>query len=519
MPRPKRHRSKVLDQVASVRVKTVHQHLVHLGHARFGFAPAEAEEVAYKAEAFLGHLQPRGENQILYRAQTSHRKGAVPSLEIRLSPFASEDLEVLGEFGLSTAQLGRLARLLDEAEAEGALLTRDDLGLLTGITVRSIGVRLRALGEAGIRLGLAGGARRFRGGLHRHACAIRRVLAGESPEEVRRDFAISPSVWVRIRFEFARVVSLPEGRSLDEAAAGWGIPAGLASDYGEVAAEARGIEALVHLVADFPQVGDVSRWGDPEEDFAEELRSEHDLSPAGARAFLEELRRLGREGARERDAGAVVFYAVAATEPAGRALEACELVPVTLTYLASGDEEAWERYATRALKWTRVLRLTGEAWSQGAYLSQADLAFLLGVHPGVIQRLARTHPEVVLPTRGNMADMGPGLTHAQRIIRLYLEGFTETEIKARTGHTYASIERYLLTFAKVVVLTERGLPPPLIRRAIGCSSRLVAAYLELYHEHDSPDYAWALMAFRRLAEAHPDGGGKKGARKEVSRSR
>jgi hypothetical protein len=219
----------------------------------------------------------------------------------------------------------------------------------------------------------------------------------------------------------------------------------------------------------------------------------------------------------------VVFWAVAATEPAGRPLADCELVPVTLELVDPDDSGVWERHATRALKWARVLRLSGQAWVQGAYLSQGDLAFLVGVDVGVIGRLVAAHPTVVLPTRGNMADMGPGLTHAQKIVRLYLEGYTETEIKARTGHTYASIERYLLTFAKVVLLTERGLPAALIRRTIGCSSKLVASYLALYAEFDKPDYAWALMAVRRLGEAHPDqnakaeGGVKKGVRRQGRR--
>jgi hypothetical protein len=39
-----------------VRVKTPYQRLVHLARVRFGFPPAEAEEVAHKAEAVLAWL-------------------------------------------------------------------------------------------------------------------------------------------------------------------------------------------------------------------------------------------------------------------------------------------------------------------------------------------------------------------------------------------------------------------------------------------------------------------------------
>jgi hypothetical protein len=370
--------------------------------------------------------------------------------------------------------MGRLARLVEEAEDQDGLLSRDDLGLLAAITVRSIGVRLGALCDEGVRLVIAGASGRRRGGLRRQAEAVRRVLAGQAPEVVRRELAIAASSWTRIRFDFARLAATKRGRAARAAALGVG-PA-LAADYQAVAAEAAGSEALARLVAEFAQpVPAKSRSAGVEADFARELRAEHGLSPAAARALCAELRRLATEATGERAAGAVVFWAVAATEPAGRPLADCELVPVTLELVHPDDSGVWERHATRALKWARVLRLSGQAWVQGAHLSQGDLAFLVGVDVGVIGRLVAAHPTVVLPTRGNMADMGPGLTHAQKIVRLYLEGYTETEIKARTGHTYASIERYLLTFAKVVLLTERGLPAALIRRTIGCSSKLVAS--------------------------------------------
>ena len=514
MPRPKRHRSKILDQVGAVTVKTPYQHLVQLGRARFGFAPVEAEEVAHRAEAVLASLVERADNHVLFAAQASHRKGDVSTVEVCLSPFAYEDLELLGEFGLATMQLGRLARLVEEAEDQGGLLTRDDLGLLTAITVRSIGVRLGALCDQGLRLVIAGASQRRRGGMRRQAEAMRRVLAGQAPDVVRRELAIAASSWTRIRFQFARLATVK--RAWAKTAAALGVAAGLAVDYRTVAAEAVGSEALTRLLAEFSHpTAARGGSGGPEADFARELRTEHGLSPAAARALCAELGRLAEQTTGERAAGAVVFWAVAATEPAGRPLCDCELVPVTLDLVHPDDGDVWQRHATRALKWTRVLRLSGQAWVQGAYLSQADLAFLMGVDVGVIGRLVSAHPTVVLPTRGNMADMGPGLTHAQKIVRLFLEGYTETEIKARTGHTYASIERYLLTFAKVVLLTERGLPAPLIRRTIGCSTKLVASYLALYAQFDKPDYAWALMAVRRLGEAHPRPRRTPGPRREA----
>ena len=145
-----------------------------------------------------------------------------------------------------------------------------------------------------------------------------------------------------------------------------------------------------------------------------------------------------------------------------------------------------------ALKWVKLLRLSTAAKAQGACLNQADIAFLLGVEVGVIQRLMQANPKVVLPLRGNVMDIGPGLTHVRQIISLYLQGYTETEIKHRTGHSYESIEEYVRAFSTVVTLADRGMPAPLIRQAMRCSAKLVETHLALYREYNRPEYAWRL---------------------------
>ncbi|MBC7084578.1 MAG: DUF1670 domain-containing protein, partial [Firmicutes bacterium] len=61
--------------------------------------------------------------------------------------------------------------------------------------------------------------------------------------------------------------------------------------------------------------------------------------------------------------------------------------------------------------------------------------------------------------------MGSTLSHAEKIIALYMDGYAETEIKRRTGHSYDSIERYLWDFSRVICLRERGMPLPAIRQA------------------------------------------------------
>lgn len=72
----------------------------------------------------------------------------------------------------------------------------------------------------------------------------------------------------------------------------------------------------------------------------------------------------------------------------------------------------------------------------------------------------KEHPKVVLPIRGRVTDMGPTLSHAEKIIRLYMDGYTETEIVRRTGHSYESIERYLIDFARLSTAWTWACPYP-----------------------------------------------------------
>jgi hypothetical protein len=136
-------------------------------------------------------------------------------------------------------------------------------------------------------------------------------------------------------------------------------------------------------------------------------------------------------------------------------------------------------------------------------LTQPDLALILGISTKAIQTMLKEHPDVIVPTRGLVADMGPALSHADKIINLFMNGYTETEIVRRTGHSYDSVENYILSYAKVVYLLEKGMPAPAICKVLGFSRRLVDKYISLYREYSGPEYAFMTGKIRRLAEAHP----------------
>jgi Protein of unknown function (DUF1670) len=197
--------------------------------------------------------------------------------------------------------------------------------------------------------------------------------------------------------------------------------------------------------------------------------------------------------------GQLLLLVVAAGEPAGKPLEQCQKVTVRLT-LDAGQEDFQLRLAhgVEGLRRARILRITEEAREQGGLLSYEDLAFRLfncGVRTIVRDVQAIRRRELEVPTRGQQQDMGPGQTHRVQAVRLYLQGLEPNEIARRLYHTLASIENYITTFARVVILVGRRYTDDEIAFVIRRSSPLVAAYRKLYDEYQTKP-----TAQRRLQE-------------------
>ena len=182
--------------------------------------------------------------------------------------------------------------------------------------------------------------------------------------------------------------------------------------------------------------------------------------------------------------GQLKLLVVAAHEPAGKSLEECQKVTVTLT-LDSGLDDYQTRlaYGVEGLRRARLLRLTAEAREQGGLLSYEDLAYRLlncGVRTLVRDVRALRRRDLIVPSRGQQQDIGPGQTHRVQAVRLYLQGLEANEIARRLYHTLAAIENYVTTFARVAVLVNKGYVDDEIAFILRRSSILVAAYRQLY---------------------------------------
>ncbi len=501
MGRPKEYRQRLKYQVASARKKTLDNQLAARLTSELGMSEVEARLLAHRLSLWI-QSRPglRGPNQILIDASVGRdrfvRKWRVGK-KIRVTPYDAEDLDLELEFGLATMQTGRILRLIEEAYQQDGLLSAKQLTLHTNITPTSLRNRLREVRELGIWAPVRGLSRkdRARAGIMRSTWILKRYLEGQPLHEVRKVAAISRQ---RLGDLLRRIASvnqqLTEGsfEAQDPEEAQWA----------EVIANTSR-NNLVELLPEPVKAGQAGSWAE----LRAELEADFALSPVKLRALRELTEETIRSLSDTRTAGEVIYWAVAAEEPAGKPLDSCRLVPAQLTLFDPRDIELSDRDLNRLteIKFHKVARLAAEAKQAGGYLTYADLSYLLGVHPAAVRGLIRKNPGVIVPLRGLECDIGRGVSHRKKVIELYLQMHTETEIVSRTGHSYAAVENYIKEFAAVLMLSERGLSAPLIRRVTGRSMKLVMAYLELVREYSGPEYSFRLHHLRKIFLAHEPG--------------
>jgi hypothetical protein len=220
----------------------------------------------------------------------------------------------------------------------------------------------------------------------------------------------------------------------------------------------------------------------PEEAIIGEISRDFNLAPFMARIQFEQMRQyFERYLGLERDVGQMTFLAIGADNPPGQPVAACKRVAINLTMDCPDDLEAL-CHGIAALRRCRIQRLTREAQDQGALLTQEDLARLLCTSRSTIKRdIAQLRADGVdVPTRGQIKDIGKGVSHKALIVGDWLAGYTFSQIKRRRWHSISSIERYCLGFQRVARLHSHGLSAADVRISTGLSERLIGEYLNLY---------------------------------------
>lgn len=223
------------------------------------------------------------------------------------------------------------------------------------------------------------------------------------------------------------------------------------------------------------------------------LQGHYRLSPAAAESLAADLLRyaqlLDQPGRRD---GQILYHAVALGEPPGKPLRICRKVPVRLTLFGPDDLDRLQQVGRRALTHRVMARLAREAVEQGAALTVEDQAWLLRISPRTVKRYRRqlTRDGGDLPLRGDLTDAGPAMTHRDRIVKLFLLGYSETEIALRCQHRLECVESYVHDFLRVGLLAQEAKGPGTICRVVKLSLSNVKAIVHLYHQlREDPDYA------------------------------
>jgi len=232
-----------------------------------------------------------------------------------------------------------------------------------------------------------------------------------------------------------------------------------------------------------------------------ELQDGYDLSPVEAEVLGRRVQELADEQTGyDRQPGQITYHAVGIEEPPGKPLSECKRVQVHLTILGDEDAELWSEEGCRALRRERVRRLVYEATMQEGALSQEDVACILGISVRSVRRIFAHFREQGewLPSRGEIQDMGRGVSHKIPIIRRYVEDLSFSHISRRLGnHGIPSMKRYLRHFASVMILEDRGLRPEEMQSVVGISENLIEEYRDLYEELDTPRHQRTLDRLKR----------------------
>jgi len=518
--RKKGYKKNLNAYITSVSSKTLHSWLMGQTRTRFGVALQEADLISQKAELFLSEsLGVTIGNQFtisLPPIASMHAKRSYDptcSLPVRLTAYGHDDLELLSSFGLKSMQNARIFRNIEEALYQGTYLTYQHLCMLSTTTAKSLRERLKPLWNEGISLPVGAVGKKHRSFTQlRPTYVLTHYLAGNSLAKLQQQLCFSTQLWELWVQQFLAVCIYDETcPALNP------IPSLLVSEYRKLFQTLKSSPAYKNLLAGYTHLlpASTNNTASPQELFVEDLAYNHGFSKAKSNLYIQMLSEFEHMLSQLHiPSNSIIYFATADSESPAKTLALSSTIPTIITWWDEEDFQHTSKDSTTKLKWRKILRFSTLSSNYSASLTQYDLAFLLAMHPGVIQKAAKEHQNVLLPLRGNISDIGPGISHAEKIITLYLQGYTETEIVRRAGHTYQSIENYLIMFSRVVAMLDRGMPLPLVRQTIGCSLRLVEKHAQLYAKFDVPDYQFSLMQIRRIFERQPSAESKKKSNKK-----
>lgn len=497
MGREKEYRQRLKYQIFSSSKKTINNLIKNELQQNLGLSEVESQLLAVELEKWISQqFDIRGPNQIFVKGASSRNSfgrkvNTKGDKRIKITPFKAYDLDLELEFNLKVMQLARILRLIEEAYAQDSLLSSKQLSLILNITPTSLRNRLKGLRNNGIWIPTRGLSKKEREkkGKFRSTYLLEIYFKNEDITEARNFLAISKTHYRDILYQFHLVLQSVFNNEFSSKQPE-------AIEWKHLIAKIPEKELKVFNET-FPNVNNNNNL-----DLKNKLTTDFNYSQIMVRAIFEFLEEIKSKIKEERKDMQVVHWAVASFETAGKPLTDCQLVPVILSYIApvdlqlKADNKDLNRLS--GLKFAKIFRYASETKKAGGYLTYADLSYLMGISTDSLRRLVKNNSQIIMPLRGRECDIGKGISHKKKIIRLYLEMYTESEIVTRTGHSYEAVENYIKEFATVFILYEKRLPPAMIRKVTRRSRQLIESYLELIMEHSAPEYSFRFHQLRQI---------------------
>lgn len=181
--------------------------------------------------------------------------------------------------------------------------------------------------------------------------------------------------------------------------------------------------------------------------------------------------------------GQMIWKAIDACEPPGKPLSKCIFHRIVLTLHKFEDDRPVKGIGgMRAKRQQQILRVTVEAEDQETLLTIEDLATLLDCNEKTIRndikQLEKDY-SIKVPTRGNKCDIGPGITHREKIVELFIQGNDPNSISRTMKHSLKAVERYIQSFCRIVYCQQQVKDPLQTALITGMSTTLVVRCLDL----------------------------------------
>lgn len=204
--------------------------------------------------------------------------------------------------------------------------------------------------------------------------------------------------------------------------------------------------------------------------------------------------------------GQMSWRAIEATEPPGKPLRDCKYRTIRLTVHALDEDcEVLHAYGRSSKRGQQMSRMCEEAFAQGTLLTQEDLATLLDCDVRTIRADQKRYQEkygILLATRGNKCDIGPGITHREKAIRLFIEGQEALAIARQLQHSLKAVERYINSYCRIVYCQRQLRDSLKTAMVVGVSVALVNKCLEIHEAHClNPDYRERLSSIEAVGSA------------------